>query len=381
MDKAHEKFMPFCLPTIERDEINEVVAILRSGWLSTGPKTRQFEKDFASYIGVKYAIGLTSCTASLHLALLAHGVGPGDEVIMPSFTFASCANMVVNVGAKPIFVDIREDTLNIDPEKIKGAITRNTKAIVPVHYGGNPYDIEAVNEIAKNKKLIIIEDAAHALGSEYRGKKIGSFGNTTCFSFYPTKCITTGEGGMLTTNNRSIADFVIKNRLHGISKDAWKRYSKGGSWRYDIEYAGWKYNMFDIQAALGICQLKKADKFMKIRNEYASLYTDGLKDLKRIKIFSTEALSRHAYHLYPILVEGFARDLFIEKLAKKNIAASVHFIPLHMQSFYRKKFGYKRGILPITEGIFRRIVSLPLYPKMTKGDVNYVIHSVKEILS
>jgi len=379
--KRPRKYIPFSVPSIAREEIKEVADTLKSGWLSTGPRTQKFEEDFAYYTGAKYAVGLTSCTAALHMALLAHGVGRGDEVIMPSFTFASCANMAINVGARPIFVDIKADSFNIDPESIKKNITSKTKAIIPVHYGGQACDIEEIKKIAKDSNnIVVIEDAAHALGGEYRGKRIGSSGNTTCFSFYPTKSISTGEGGMLTTNNKRIADFVRINRLHGMSKDGWKRYSRKGSWKYEIKSAGWKYNMFDIQAALGIQQLKKLDGFIETRNKYAKMYNDGLADIRGIVTPYESLDTLHARHLYPILLEEFDRDTFIELLAKKNIGTSVHFIPLHTQPLYKNKFGYRRGDFPVTERVFKSIVSLPLFPKMTQGDIKYVISSIREIL-
>jgi len=378
--RKRKQFLPFSLPLIDKKEVSEVVETLRSGWLSIGPKTKKFEKKFAKYIGVKHAVALNSCTAGLHLALLADGVGKGDEVILPSFTFVSTANVIVHVGAKPIFADIKEDTFNIDTEEIERKITKRTKAIIPVHYAGQAVNIDEVNRIAKKYKLRVIEDAAHAVGGEYRNRKIGALGNTTCFSFYATKNMTTGEGGMLTTNNKKLAEFIQINRLHGISKDAWNRYSKKGSWRYRIESAGWKYNMTDVQAALGLHQLSKVDQFIRIRNKYAKAYDKGLKDLKRIETPFKKKQVKHAYHLYPILVKGYSRDLLIEKLLKRNIGTSVHFLPLHLQPFYKTNFNYKKGDLVITEKIAREIVSLPLYPKMKLNDIKYVIFAIKEIL-
>lgn len=346
-----------------------------------GPKTLRFEKDFAKYIGCKYALSVNSCTAALHLALLAHNIGPGDEVILPAFTFTATANVVVHVGAKPIFADIREDDFNIDPSDIQKKITPKTKAIIVVHYGGQAADLDLIESIAKKHKLIVIEDAAHAAGGKYKNELIGKRGNTTCFSFYATKNLTTGEGGIITTNNSKIADFITKNRLHGISSDAWKRYSKTGSWRYSVEYSGWKYNMTDIQAALGIHQLKKLNKFIRQRRKLAHLYTSGLRKIKGL-LTPTEIPDRyHPYHLYPILLENFDRDVFIQKMAEKNIGTSVHFIPLHLQPFYMKNFGYKKGDLPVTEAVFSKIVSIPLYPAMKSKDIEYVAETIKSMLS
>ncbi|MDE1970804.1 MAG: DegT/DnrJ/EryC1/StrS aminotransferase family protein [Patescibacteria group bacterium] len=380
MKPTREQFLPFGLPLLGEEEINEVVATLASGWLSTGPKTLQFEKEFAAYVGVKEAVGLTSCTAALHLALLAHGIGAGDEVLLPSFTFAATANMVVNVGAKPIFVDIAEEDFCIDPDLLERSITANTKAIIVVHYAGLPARMEAINALAKKHHLVVIEDAAHAAGSEYKGKKIGGLGNTASFSFYATKNMSTGEGGMLTTDDPDVADFVRKNRLHGISKDAWKRYEKEGSWRYDVEYAGWKYNMFDLQAAIGVHQLRKLDAFLEKRNDYAIQYDNAFEGVKGLILPPKKMDAFHSYHLYPIRVQSMPRDHFIEKMAERNIGTSVHFIPLHLQSFYQKTFGYREGDLPATERIFNEIVSIPLYPKMTEEDVAYIIESVHQIL-
>lgn len=379
--KIRKKFLPYALPLLDKSEINEVIDTLKSNWLTMGPKTKLFEEKFAQYIGCKFAISVNSCTSALHLSLLAHGIGAGDEVIVPSFTFAATANTVVHVGAKPVFADIQRDTFNIDPTDIARKITNKTKAIVVVHYGGQAVDLDEINKIARKNKLIIIEDAAHATGSEYNGRKIGSFVNTACFSFYATKNMTTGEGGMITTNNKKIADFLIKNRLHGISKDAWKRYAKGGNWKYEVENAGYKYNSTDIQAALGLHQLKKLNQFIKIRQKYALLYDKAFKELDGITLHKRKDNRKHAVHLYPILLEKTNRDKFIEKMQDLNIGTSVHFIPLHLQPFYRQKYDYQEGDLPVTEEVFAKIVSLPLYPGMTEKDINYVIDSVKKIVT
>lgn len=379
MNKIRDQFLPYSLPSLGKEEIQEVVETLQSGWLTMGPKTERFEKEFSQHLGVRFAVGLNSCTAALHLALLAHGIKEGDEVILPSFTFAATANVVVHAGAKPVFADIDPVSLNLDPQQVKRKLTPKTKAVLPVHYGGWPVALEEIQEIADQNGLVIIEDAAHALGSEYHGKKVGTFGNTTCFSFYATKNISTGEGGMLTTDDDRVADFAFKNRLHGISRDAWKRYTAEGSWYYQVEDAGWKYNMNDIQASLGIHQLQKLPLFLKKRNEYAKLYEENLKGIKQVKISSPFSDVRHAYQLYSVLLDEFSRDDFIKLLATRKIGTSVHFIPLHLQSYYRKNFGCAKGDLPVTENVFERIVSLPLYPSMTRDDVLYVIDSIREI--
>jgi dTDP-4-amino-4,6-dideoxygalactose transaminase len=367
--------IPFALPCLGEEEILAVTEILKSDWLTMGKKTFEFEAALAKYLGVEHVIAVNSCTAALHLSLLASGVGPGDEVITSPFTFAATGNVIVHSGAKPVFVDIDPKTFNIDPGKIEAAITPRTKAIIPVHYGGRSCHMDKIMGIAGDWKLQVIEDAAHALGATYRGKKVGSSGNPTCFSFYATKNITTGEGGAISTNDPSFADRVRKLRLHGISKDAWNRYG-GGSWRYDIEVCGWKYNTTDVQAAIGLCQLKKADEFMETRRKYAEIYSRNLYHLPGLVIPETMS---SACHLYPILVSPQERDDFISHLSSLGVSCSVHFIPLHLHTFYQKEYGFKYGDFPICESIFESEVSLPIYPKMTEEDVWYVIESIRRI--
>ena len=371
--------MPYNLPSIGEEEISGVVDTLRSGWLTMGPKTLGFEKLIAEYTGSKHAIAVNSCTAALHLSLLCLGIGRGDEVITTPFTFAATGNTIANAGARPVFVDIKKDTYNIDPEKIEERITPNTKAIIPVHYAGQACDIKAIVDIAEDRGLFVIEDAAHAIGSEYDGKKIGSFGTTTCFSFYATKNMTTGEGGAITTENDSLADKLRVMRLHGISKDAWNRYSQKGKWYYEIEDIGWKYNMTDIQAALGIPQIKKLDSFIETRRKYAHIYNANLKEICGVITPFEDPRAKHIYHLYPLLLEGYNRDRFIEKMNDKGIGCSVHFIPLHLHPIYRS-MGFKKGDYPNAEWVYEREVSLPLYPKMTLEDVDYVNSSVKGLI-
>jgi len=270
-----KSFLPFCQASIGQEEIAEVIDCLQSGWLTMGQKVLSFEADFAKYVGVKHALSVNSCTAALQLALLAHGIGPGDEVLVPSFTFVSTVNVILHVGATPVFVDIQQSTLNLDPKDLESKVTSKSKAVIAVHYAGLPADLDSIKKISQENKLIVIEDAAHAVGSKYDSKYIGASGNTTCFSFYATKTITTGEGGMLTTNDDTIADFVMRNRLHGISKDAWKRYLKNGKWRYDVVEPGLKCNMTDLQASLGIHQLKKLSGFISRRKEIVLQYNKG----------------------------------------------------------------------------------------------------------
>ena len=373
-------FLPYFVPTIEDDEVKEVVDTLKSGWLTQGPKTIEFERLIAEYSGAKYAVCVNSCTAALHLSLIGLGIGPGDEVITSPYTFGSTANVIVHTGAKPVFADICKDTYNINPEEIEKAITFRTKAIIPVHFAGQPCDLKRIHDIAHDKGIFVIEDAAHAIGAEFEGTKIGSLSDTTCFSFYATKNITTGEGGAITTNNEELADKLRILRLHGISKDAWKRYSAAGSWYYEIEACGYKCNMTDLQAALGIHQIKKLDKFVDARRRYAHSYNREFEDISSVVTPFESPNVKHPYHLYPILIQNFDRNLFIERMKEENIGTSVHFIPLHLHPYYRDTFGFKKGDFPIAEMVYEHEVSLPLYPKMKEEDVIEVSNIVLSIL-
>ncbi|MCD6099800.1 MAG: UDP-4-amino-4,6-dideoxy-N-acetyl-beta-L-altrosamine transaminase [Candidatus Marinimicrobia bacterium] len=379
------EFLPFHQPSIEDEEIQEVVDTLKSGWITTGPKTKLFEKKFQEYIGCKHAIAVSSCTAGLHLALVAAGVGQGDEVITTPYTFATTGEVIIQIGAKPVFVDIEEDGFNIDVTKIPEAITPETKAIIPIHFAGEPCDMDEIMKIAQENNLFVIEDAAHAVGAEYKGKKIGNIGDVTVFSFYATKNLTTGEGGMVTTNNDELAEKIRLLSLHGISKDAWKRYTAEGSWYYEILYAGYKYNMTDIQASLGIHQLNKLEKFLSIRQKYAQRYSSAFADVSEIKTPPVNHHVRHAWHLYVIRLNSASlsidRKQFIEALKAENIGSSVHFIPLHLHPYYKKKYGYKQGDYPNSEQVYSRVISLPLFPKMADADLEDVIKAVKKVVS
>lgn len=379
-----DTFLPFGLPLVGNEEKQEILDVLESGWLTTGPRTKLFEHKFAEYIGAKHAVAVNSCTAALHLSLLSCGVTVGDEVITSPFTFAATGNTIVHCGARPVFADIDPVTCNIDPEKIEKHITSRTKALIVVHYAGQPCDMDRIQEITKRHGLKLIEDAAHAVGTEYHGVKVGTFGDTACFSFYPTKTMTTGEGGMITTNDDSIADMCRVLALHGISKDAWQRYSDKGNWYYEIMYPGFKYNMSDLQAALGIHQLDRLDEFITIRERYARRFDVGLAEIPWIDLPLVGTNIRHSWHLYPIRIKsgfGITRDELITKLREKNIGASVHFIPLHLHPYYAKTYGYKRGDYPFAEAVFESILSLPLYPKMDPSDIDYVIDSIKEFVT
>lgn len=380
----NSEFLPFHKPDIGEAEAEAVLDTLRSGWLTTGSKVKQFEADFAKYLGCSHAVAVNSCTAALHLALEAVGIEQGDEVIVPTMTFTASAEVVLYFKAKPVLVDCLPDTLNIDPDCVARAITAKTKAIIPVHFGGQPCDMDSILEIARRHKLYVIEDAAHALPSNYRGKRVGTIGDITCFSFYATKTITTGEGGMATTENPEWAARMRMMSLHGISHDAWKRYAKEGSWYYEVIHPGFKYNLTDISAAIGIEQLKKCDAFDAARNRIATAYNEAFSDLPEIQTPLCKPDIGHAWHLYVIQLDlerlKINRDQFIEALKEYGIGTSVHFIPLHLHPYYRDKFGHAPDDFPQATEVYQRILSLPIYPKMTQSSIEQVIEGTRKIV-
>lgn len=375
--------IPYALPLIEEEEINEVVQAIKSNWLSKGPRTVEFEKNFSEYVNSSFAVGLNSCTAGLHLSQLAVGIGAGDEVITTPYTFASTVNTIIHTGAKPVLVDIDPVTMNIDPMKIEAAITSKTKAIIPVHFAGFPCEMDMIMDIARKHKLIVIEDAAHAVYTNYKDRPVGSIGDITCFSFYATKNLVTGEGGMVTTKNEEYAERMRVMSLHGMSKNAWNRYSDKGSWYYEVEHAGFKYNMTDIQAAFGLIQLKKLEKMQALRTQYANMYNEAFKDIEGITIPHDDSKHRHAWHLYVIHVdeEVFTIDRaeFIEELNKRGVGTSVHFIPIPIHPYY-KNLGYHIEDYPEAYKAYKGAISLPLYPKMSKDDVGYVIAALNDVV-
>ena len=385
MYKKRETFLPYAIPLIDEKDINEVVDTLKSGWVAKGPRTMEFEKRFADYVGAKHAIAMNSATAALHIALIAAGIKAGDEVITTSMTFAATVNTIVHIGATPVFVDIDPETGCIDGDKIEEKINKKTKAIVPVHYSGHACDMDKIRNIADKYNLFVSEDAAHAIETYYKGDLIGKKGDCASFSFYATKNICTGEGGMLTTNRDDIALKARVMSLHGMSKGAWNRYGKGGAWRYDIEYPGFKYNMFDIQAALAKTQMDKLDFMQGIRKEIVRAYNEAFNKLDGVKTPMVREYTTHSWHLYILRLEldklTIDRDRFIELMGDANIGTSVHFIPVHLMSYYRNNYGCKEGDLPLTEKYFETIVSLPLYPKMTDKDIKDVIDTVTSIIS
>ncbi len=382
--RPRSEFLPYSLPLIEDDDIAEVVDSLKSGWISKGPKTVEFEKRFAEYVGAKYAIAVNSCTAGLHLSLVAAGIGEGDEVITTPMTFASSANVIIHTGAKPVFVDIDPVTMNIDVNKISEKITPRTKAIIPVHIAGLPCQMDEINAIAQQYNLFVLEDAAHAVYTKYKDTLIGTLGNAASFSFYATKNVATGEGGMVTTNDEALADKIRIMSSHGMSRNAWNRYAASGSWFYEILYPGYKDNMTDIQAALGLTQLEKLERMQGLRLEIAVRFNEEFGKLPELEVPVELDYARHAWHLYILKLNldklVIDRAQFIEELKAENIGTSVHFIPVHMHPYYRDTYGYQHGDFPVAEATFERIISLPLYPKMTAQDTEDVISAVKRVV-
>ncbi|MGI6119276.1 MAG: UDP-4-amino-4,6-dideoxy-N-acetyl-beta-L-altrosamine transaminase [Desulfosporosinus sp.] len=382
--KRRSEFLAYGVPLIEEDDISAVVDSLKSNWITKGPKTMEFEKRFAEYVGAKYAVAVNSCTAGLHLALVAAGIGKGDEVITSTMTFASSANVIIHVGAKPVFIDIDPVAMNIDVDKIREKITPRTKGIIPVHMAGHPVQMDEIMSLADEYKLFVLEDAAHAVYTQYKGKMIGSIGDATAFSFYATKNLATGEGGMVTTNDQALADKVRIMSVHGMSKNAWNRYTAAGSWYYEVLYPGFKYNMTDIQAALGLTQLAKLERMQGIRQKIAARYNEEFGKMPEIEIPVELEYARHAWHLYIIKLNldklTIDRAQFIEELKEENIGTSVHFIPVPMHPYYKETFGYKQGDFPTAEAIYQRIISLPLYPKMSAQDTEDVISAVKRVV-
>ena len=375
-------FIPFSRPWIDETEIEAVSQVLESKWISTGGRVREFERAFAEYLGVKHAIAVSSCTAALHLSLVVSGITVGDEVITTPYTFTATAEAIRYVGAKPVFVDICADTLNIDVTKIEQAITPKTKAIMPVHIAGFPCEMDTIREICDANNLVLIDDAAHAIPTQYKDYYIGTLGDLSAFSFYANKNLTTGEGGMITTNNDTFAKPLRTMRLHGIDKDAWARQSKRTMWRYDITTEGYKYNMTDIQAAMGICQLMKLNKQHERRQNLAYIYQTELEKFSQIKTPTIpENPAEHSWHLYMIQLQNGNRDAFVDAMREENIECSVHYIPLHLFDFYQKQYGYSVGDFPNAESVFERVVSLPLHPGLTENDVYTVIDTIGKLLS
>ncbi len=379
--KKREDYLPLNRPSITEREIEAVVKCLKSGWITTGPLCKEFEDRFSKMTGAPSAVSLASATAGMHLLLLAMDLHPGDEIITPSLTFASTVNMISMCGAIPVFSEIEYGTLNIDPDLVERHITKKTRAIIPVHFAGAPVNMDKLHELAKAHNLIIIEDAAHAVGTFYRGIHAGGFENPAIFSFHPIKNITTGEGGMITLYNKEIEKQLRLLRFHGIERDAWKRYGKGGTPEYDVQMPGFKYNLTDIQAALGLAQLERLHELNGKRAQLAELYFKGLEDVQGIELPQIpEYPHTHAWHLFIIKVNALGRDIFMQRLSDYNIGYGIHFPAAHLLTYFRNRFGHPNGLLPITEKVAPNILSLPLFPSMEERDVLYVCDAIKEIM-
>jgi dTDP-4-amino-4,6-dideoxygalactose transaminase len=365
-------------------EIAEVVGCLRSGWIGTGPKVAQFESMFRDYAGARHAVAVNSCTAALHLSMLVSGIGSGDEVITTPMTFCATANAILHTGARPVFVDVDLQTMNLDPAQIKAAITPRTRAILPVHLAGRPCEMDRIEAVARKHGLLVIEDAAHCIEGRYHGRKIGAISPLTCFSFYVTKNIVTGEGGMVTTDNDECAAKIKMYALHGMSADAWARFSDKGYKHYQVVFPGFKYNMTDMQAALGIHQLPRVDHLLQRRNEIWRRYDQALADLPITLPAPAAPDTVHARHLYTILIEpehcGKSRDQVLQELHKAGVGTGVHYTALHLHPYYRQQFGYKEGDFPNAEKIGASTLSLPLSPKLTDADVETVVSALRRIL-
>lgn len=378
------EFLHFARPCLGAEEIDEVVETLKSGWLTVGPRTKLFERRVADYVGVNRAAALASCTAGLKLGMIVFGVEPDDEVVLPALDFVAGPNCVTHLGARPVLADVDPDTLNVTPETLEPALTERTKLVVPVHFGGRPCDIDGLMDLLRPRGIKVLADAAHALGADYGDRKVGSVADATSFSFYVTKGITTGEGGAVTSQDPELVERISVLGLHGMSSGAWSRYSERGSWYYDVIEPGHKFNMTDVQAAIGIHQMNRVDEFRRRRKEIASLFSRELGSERGIRLPPPCNHGAHAWHLYPLRLNLEAltidRDRFIRCLNEEGIGTSVHFIPIHYHAYYRDRLGYGRGSMPVTERFFEETVSLPIYPTMTDEDATDVTEAVKKLL-
>ena len=370
-------FIPYGTQWIDDDDINEVVKVLRSDWITTGPKIKEFEDALCSYIGCRHCVAVNSGTSALDIAVQALELPKDSEVITTPFTFVATSNAIIYNGLKPVFADICSDTFNIDPEDIRRKITKDTKAIIYVDYAGQPCDIKAIQEIADEFDLYLIEDACHAIGAEYNGKKVGNFADLTIFSFHPVKHITTGEGGAVVTDDDALYERLSLLRSHGIDKDAQDRYGPDASWAYDMKYLGRNYRITDFQAALGISQLKKLDGFIDKRNKLASRYDELLGDIDGVTLPVVKNNVRHAWHLYTILLdESINRDEFFKYMRNANIGVNMHYIPVYMHSYYVENYGFDPKEFPVTEDVFKRIITLPLFPRMSEHELTYIYNQI-----
>lgn len=380
---VRQSYLPYGRQWIDDDDIEAVVEVLKGDYLTTGPYVSKFEQAVAQYVGAKYAVAFSNGTAALHGACFAAGISEGDEVITTPMTFVASANCVLYQDGIPVFADIDEKTYNIDPNKIEEKITDKTKAIIPVDFTGQPVDLDRILEIAKKHNLIVIEDAAHALGATYKGRKIGSISDMTMFSFHPVKHVTSGEGGIITTNNKEYYEKLLQFRSHGITRDKEKLNEYHGPWYYEMQFLGYNYRMTDIQAALGTSQLKKIDKFVELRRKYVAMYNEAFKDMDEIITPFQHEDGQSSWHLYIIRLKldklTVSRREIFEALQQQNIGVNVHYIPVHLQPYYQQ-LGYQKGICPNAEKLYREIITLPLFPAMNEEDVNDVIKAVKRTI-
>jgi UDP-4-amino-4-deoxy-L-arabinose-oxoglutarate aminotransferase len=379
--EIRKDFLPLSRPSLDDEEIEAVAASLRSGWITSGPKVAELEGRFQSLTGAPYAVAVSSATAGLHIVLAALGVGEGDEVVTPSMTFASTVNQIALRGARPVFADSDYGTLQVLPVAVERAITQRTRAVIPVHFAGAPADLDPIRAAADRAGVPVVEDAAHAVGTSYRGKPAGGHGNIAIFSFHPIKNITTGEGGMVTCHDGEFAGKLRRLRFHGIERDAWKRYGKGGTPHYDIREPGYKYNLTDLQASIGVVQMGKAKRMNERRAALAARYREGLRGIRGIELPESPSYPHeHSWHLFIVKVTSMDRDVFIGRLADRNIGVGLHFPPCHLLAYVRQRFGTKEGDLPGCERAGARILSLPLFPGMADGDVDYVCSAIREVL-
>src|SRR5580765_611977 len=378
-------FLPIALPWIGEREKQLVLEALDSGWITTGPKTHEFATRIAALAGARHGVAVNSATGALHLALAALGVGRGDEVITSTYTFAACVNVIEHVGATPVLVDIEPDTLCLNPRALESAITARTRALLPVDYAGHPCDYDALLAIAGRHGLPLVEDAAHALGARWKGKPLGSISTVTAFSFYATKNLTTGEGGAAVTNDAALAERMTLLSLHGMNRDAWKRYTAAGSWYYEVTAPGYKYNLSDVLAAIGLGQLERFDEFQRLRRERVAQYRASLSDVAELRLPIARPGVEHAWHLFPIGLElerlECDRAQFIQDLRAENIGTSVHFIPIHHHPHFRESLAIREGRFPVADDAYRRAVTLPLFPRMSERDVDDVCTAVRKVLS
>ena len=385
LQPVRDNYLVFGAPLIEEADIAEVVDSLRSGWLGTGPKVARFEERFRQYIGCDYALAVNSCTAGLHLSMLVADLKPGDEVITTPMTFAATVNSIIHVGATPVLVDCDRESQLIDPQRIADAVTPRTRAIVPVHLCGRPCDMDAIGDIAQRHDLIVVEDAAHAVETVYKGRKVGTISTLTSFSFYVTKNIVTGEGGMVTTNNPDFADKIKMYALHGMSRDAWRRYSDDGFKHYQVVFPGFKYNMMDLQAAIGIHQMDRVDSWLARRNVIWARYEEAFANLPVGRPLPAAADTVHARHLYTLMIDrarcGISRDEFMDRMHQLNIGTGVHYVGIHLHPYYSETFGFTPASFPNATWLSERTVSLPLSPKLSDADVEDVIAAVHQLLA